>query len=114
MSKKLWALWASELYTEKPTESVKDKLWALWSTKLNGQPQESIVETTTVLKPALGEEVEVAEMAEVLDLAVHPDSSQNHLVSHQDLATVGKLELPALVNSIISGQMQMVCMKPTR
>jgi hypothetical protein len=104
MSKKLWTLWASELYTEKPAESVKDKLWALWSTNLNGQPQESIVETTTVLEPALGAEVEVAEMAEVLDLAVHLDPSQSHLVSHQDLATVGKLELPALVNSIISGQ----------
>jgi hypothetical protein len=104
MSKKLWALWASELYTEKPAESVKDKLWALWSVNLNGQPQESIVETTTVLEPALDAEVEVAEMAEVLDLAVRLDPSQNHLVSHQGLATVGKLELPALVNSIISGQ----------
>jgi hypothetical protein len=60
MSKKLWTLWASELYTEKTAESVKDKLWALWSNNLNGQPQESIVETTTVLEPALGEEVEVA------------------------------------------------------
>jgi hypothetical protein len=86
MSKKLWALWASELYTERPAESVKDKLWALWSANLNGQPQESIVETKTVLKPVLGAEVELAEMAEVLDLAVHLDPSQNRLVSHQDRA----------------------------
>ncbi len=71
MSKKLWTLWASELYPEKPAESVKDKLWALWSTNLNGQPQESIVETTTVLEPVLGAEIEVAGMAEVLDPAVH-------------------------------------------